>query len=122
MSLQRFNDYFKICFEKYVIDNLLSTFLLLENQDSLLETVLSKKVCDIIHHVKNNKLSIIEFAIYSTSCKGKNSSDPKCQECRKVNSRIRNKLRGKSSVESQTNPNINTRINIICKCPSVAEK
>jgi len=52
----------------------------------------------------------------------KKSSDLKCQECRKVNSRIRNKLREKSSVESQSFPNINTRINIICKDPSVAEK
>ena len=78
--------------KKYVIDNLRSTALLLENQDSLLETVLSKKVCDIIDHVKINKFSVHEFVIHSTSYKGKNSSHPKCQECRKVNTRIKNKL------------------------------
>ena len=105
-----------------MIDNLRSTALLLENQDSLLETVLSKKVCDIINHVKINKFSVNEFVIHSTSYKGKHSSHLKCQECRKVNTRIRNKLREKSSVESQSFPNINTRINIICKDPSVAEK
>ena len=44
--------------KKYVIDNLRSTALLLENQDSLLETVLSKNVCDIIDHVKIKKLGI----------------------------------------------------------------
>ena len=108
--------------KKYVIDNLRSTALQLENQDSLLETVLSKKVCDIIDKTKVKKLSVNEFAIHSSSCKGKACSVAKCQECYKLNSRIRNKLREKSSDETQTLPNINTRINIICKNPSVAEK
>ena len=108
--------------KKYMIDNLRSTALLLENYDFLIETILSKKVCDIINHVKINKFSVNEFVIHSTSYKGKHSSHLKCQECRKVNARIRNKLREKSSVESQSFPNINTRINIICKDPSVAEK
>ena len=108
--------------KKYMIDNLRSTALLLENYDFLIETILSKKVCDIIDHVKMKKLSVNKSAIHSTSCKGKNSSDPKCQECRKVNSRIMNKHREKSSVESQSLPNINTRINIICKDSSIAEK
>ena len=108
--------------KKYVIDNLRSTALQLENQDSLLETVLSKKVCDIIDKTKVKKLSVNEFAIHSSSCKGKACSVAKCQECYKLNSRIRNKLREKVFEESQTLPNINTRIDIICKNPSVAEK
>ena len=86
--------------KKYVIDNLRSTALQLENQDSLLETVLSKKVCDIIDKTKVKKLSVNEFAIHSSSCKGKACSVAKCQECYKLNSRIRNKLREKSSDET----------------------
>ena len=76
-----------------MIDNLQSTTLLLENQDILLETVLSKKVYDIIDHLKVKKLSNKEFVLHSTSCNGKSSYNPKCQDYRKVNSRIRNKLR-----------------------------
>ena len=51
-----------------------------------------------------------------------NSSDPKCQECRQIYSRTRNKLCEKSNIEFPPLPNINTRTNIICKDPSVAEK
>ena len=79
--------------KKYVIDNLRSTALQLENQDSLLESVLSKKVCDIIDKTKVKKLSVNEFAIHSSSCKGKACSVAKYQECYKLNSRIRNNLR-----------------------------
>ena len=105
-----------------MICNLRSTALQLENQDFLLKTVLYKKVCDIIDNTKVKKLSVNEFAIYSSSCKGKACSVAKCQKCYKLNSRIRNKIRKKSSDETQTLPNINTRIYIICKNPSVLEK
>ena len=47
-----------------MIDNLRSTALLLENQDSLLETVLSKNVCDIIDHVKIKKLIILRYILH----------------------------------------------------------
>ena len=105
-----------------MICNLGSTALQLENQDFLLKTVLYKKVCDIIDNTKVKKLNVNEFAIHSSSCKGKACSVSKCQECYKLNSRIRNKLREKSHADTQIIPNINTRINIICKNPSVAEK
>ena len=66
-----FNGYFNICFENYVKENLRVTALLLQNQYSLLETILSKTLCDTIEHVNINKLSVREFAKHSTSCKRK---------------------------------------------------
>ena len=57
--------------KKNVIDYLRFTTLLLKNQDSLLEILLSKKVYDIIDHVKLKKTSVNEFATHSTSCKSK---------------------------------------------------